>query len=139
MANYFIAFGGGNQPSGNILSTTFNTALNVMYSLTFDYAALGAGSENLYLEVAGETFTVTPNANPNMDSNWATKTFNFAGIGGSTTLKVYSGGIDNVDAIFDNVLVASIPEPEVWAMLLLGFLGIGWQMRRRQELQPVTA
>ena len=39
----------------------------------------------------------------------------------------------------DNVSIAAVPEPEVWAMLLLGFGAVGFQMRRRRKLQAVTA
>jgi hypothetical protein len=35
--------------------------------------------------------------------------------------------------------VAAVPEPEVWAMLLLGFCAIGLQIRRRGALRSVTA
>lgn len=35
--------------------------------------------------------------------------------------------------------IAAVPEPEIWAMLLLGFAAIGFQMRRRSGLRAVTA
>ena len=34
---------------------------------------------------------------------------------------------------------AAVPEPATWAMMLLGFAGIGATMRRRRRRQPVLA
>ncbi|WP_240325548.1 PEPxxWA-CTERM sorting domain-containing protein [Sphingomonas mesophila] len=38
-----------------------------------------------------------------------------------------------------SLTIAAVPEPEIWAMLLLGFGAIGFQMRRRNQLRTVTA
>jgi hypothetical protein len=34
---------------------------------------------------------------------------------------------------FDNVKVGTVPEPSTWAMMLLGFLGLGFMAYRRKE------
>ena len=140
MANYFVTFGSGNEPSGNIMSTTFNTVLGSMYTLSFDFAALGTGSETLFFQVGSDLFSVTPTANNNLDTTFASTSFNFTGTGLPTTLTIFSSGIANVDAIVDNIsVIDAVPEPGVWAMLLLGFAGIGFQMRRRRQLGLATA
>jgi hypothetical protein len=42
--------------------------------------------------------------------------------------------------ILDNVTLASgVPEPSTWAMMLIGFAGVGLQLRRRQRVISVTA
>lgn len=38
---------------------------------------------------------------------------------------------------FDNVAVAAVPEPGVWAMMLLGFAAIGFSLRRRDNSKRV--
>ena len=32
----------------------------------------------------------------------------------------------------DNVIIAEVPEPATWAMMILGFGGVGAMMRRRR-------
>ncbi|WP_339693550.1 PEPxxWA-CTERM sorting domain-containing protein [uncultured Parasphingorhabdus sp.] len=34
---------------------------------------------------------------------------------------------------FDNIAVAPIPEPSIWAMMLLGFAAVGFSLRRRDK------
>ena len=127
--NTFVAFGGGNQPSG-IASASFNTVLGSTYTVTFDFGALGAGSEPLTFTVAGETFTYNPGA-ANNPIGFTTTSFTFTGTGAATSLIVTSGGVDNVDAIIDNISIAgAVPEPGVWAMLILGFGVVGGALRR---------
>lgn len=74
--------------------------------------------------------------------NWQQYTYTFAATGASTLLSFaadasagccFGPALDNVS------MIAAIPEPEVWAMLLLGFGAIGFQMRRRGGLRTVTA
>ena len=71
------------------------------------------------------------------------------GLTGSTTgtalvtLNFDGSTINNVKALrfsstqaafeFDNVAVAAVPEPGVWAMMLLGFAAIGFSLRRREN------
>jgi len=44
----------------------------------------------------------------------------------------YNGGIDNID--FTITAVASaVPEPSTWAMMILGFAGVGFMAYRRQS------
>ena len=129
-SNTFVAFGGGNLPSG-LASTNFNTILGSTYTVSFAFAALGGGSEPLTFTVAGQTFTFNPVANNAIV--FAPGAFTFTGTGGSTSLVVTSGGFDNVDAIVDNISIAgAVPEPATWALFILGFGVIGGALRRAQ-------
>ena len=136
-SNTFVAFGGGNAPSGNILSTSFNTFLGSLYTVNFDFKAFGGGSESLTFQVGSQTHTVNPIADNTL--NFSSASFNFLGTGALTTLKVFSGGVNNVDAAVDNITISAVPEPELWAMMIFGFGLIGLQMRRRRKLITVTA
>ena len=138
-SNTFVAFGGGNQPSG-LASASFSTVLNQIYSVMFDYGALGGGTEPLVLTVAGQTFTFNPIADNSLVTTFQNGQFDFIGNGGLTSLVITSGGVDNVDAIVDNIAVTTaVPEPSTWAMMLFGFGAIGFSMRRRRRILPQVA
>lgn len=130
--NQFVAFGSGNQASGSIMSTSFNTSAGKTYTLTFDYGALGRGTDPLFVTAGGTTFSVSPTANNNLDTTFKPFTYSFAGTGGPSELRFQSGGVNDADAILDNVrLVATVPEPATWAMMILGFGIVGTGLRRR--------
>jgi len=128
--NNFVAFGGDNQASGSIMSASFATVLGQVYSLTFDFTALGNGSETLFANVGSQAFAVNPVANANLV--FQTATFAFTGTGAPTMLSFTSSGINNVDALVDNVVVAAVPEPATWTMMILGFGAVGYGMRKRK-------
>lgn len=142
MSDPFVAFGSNNQPSGTISTTTsFTLTPGETYTLTFDFAALGNVqlSDPISGTVGGHTFFVNPITNNNMDTNFTTITFTIPGDGLSGPLSFTSAGTNDVDAIIDNVvfttsenLVTAVPEPAAWAMMLLGFAGIGMAARKRR-------
>ena len=149
LANHFVAFGSGGLPAGT-LSTTFNTVAGVEYTLTFERAALGAPADNLGSDSSlqfdfdggiGGLVAVT-DVNNNLDSGFLTTHFNFIATGSTTTLSITSfdeAVFDrNLDQILDNISVtvaevAAVPEPASWAMMLVGFAGMGLAMRRRRS------
>lgn len=135
--NNFVAFGGGNQPSG-LASASFRTALGSTYTVNFDYGALGGGSEPLTFTVGGQTFTFNPVADNSIALT--STSFTFTGSGDPTSLVVTSGGVNNVDAIVDNISVvgAAVPEPTTWALMILGIGAVGGAMRRRSAKGRTT-
>jgi hypothetical protein len=55
---------------------------------------------------------------------------------------VDSAGFDVVtldDFIFGEPVATAVPEPSTWAMMLLGFAGIGWSVRKRKTLPLAKA
>jgi hypothetical protein len=52
-----------------------------------------------------------------------------------------SGGVgDNIDVILDNVSVAPVvPEPSTWAMMAIGFVGLGLAARHAARKRAVLA
>jgi hypothetical protein len=46
---------------------------------------------------------------------------------------VVLGSIGQNSFEFDNVTVAAVPEPSTWAMMILGFLGVGFMAYRRKS------
>ena len=47
--------------------------------------------------------------------------------------RVVLGSIGQNSFEFDNVTVAAVPEPATWAMMILGFLGVGFMAYRRKS------
>ena len=64
--------------------------------------------------IAGQTYTIGLDGNPNV---------NFAGPSG-----VYDG---SMDGDFSFLITAGVPEPAIWATMLLGLFGVGAALRRR--------
>jgi|tagenome__1003787_1003787.scaffolds.fasta_scaffold20791237_1 hypothetical protein len=139
MSNPFASFGSGNLPSGTI-ETSFTSVLGQAYTLAFDYAVLGAGQDQLTVNIDPlATAFVTVDANNNMDTNFTggPLTIDFFGTGGLITIDFASAGTNNADAILDNVVLTAndsgVPEPSTWAMMLLGFGTVGFAIRRRRK------
>jgi hypothetical protein len=38
-----------------------------------------------------------------------------------------------------NIVLSAVPEPSTWAMMLLGFVGLGWLYRRKARRSPVLS
>lgn len=140
--NKFVAFGGGDAGSGT-LSTSFRTTLGRLYTVAFDYAALGGGSEELNILLNGiQIFAVVPTAQnqPISFTNYSFTFAGFSGFGPNTTLSFNSTGTAGVDAILDNLSVSgSVPEPATWALMILGFGAVGGAMRRRSAVRTAVA
>ena len=130
-SNTFVAFGGGNNPSGTLMSASFNTVLGSVYTVNFDYGALGNGSEALTFTVGGQSFTFNPVADNSLVTTFGAGSFTFIGIGGVTALDVASEGLPNVDAVLDNISISgAVPEPAAWGLMILGFGAVGGALRR---------
>jgi hypothetical protein len=44
------------------------------------------------------------------------------------------GPADQQGDLLDNVVVTAVPEPFTWAMMMLGFFGVGFMAYRRKSL-----
>jgi hypothetical protein len=143
LSNHFASFGAGNVAiNGTTIAQTFSTVAGQTYSYSFNYGALGAGSEQLQFEVITgvSTQTLTAVANDNLHTVFQTATGSF--VASSSTTNISFGDLGtladtsgtNVDFIIDNVSVAAVPEPSTWAMMILGFLGVGFVAYRRRGI-----
>jgi PEP-CTERM motif len=144
LANHFASFGSGDVPvDGVTIGQTFGTASGQSYSLTFNYGALGGGSELLQFEILSglSPQILTAVANDNLDNVFQTMTVLFTASASTTTISFGDlGGLStdqlkggSVDFILDNVAVTAVPEPSSWAMMILGFLGVGFMAYRREK------
>lgn len=112
------------------------TALGTVYNLSFAYsprtgvAASSNGIEVFWDGVSQGIFTGSTNAN----TAWVLESLNVIGTG-FDSLKFSAVGIsDSYGGSLDAIsLTAAIPEPSTWAMMILGFCGVGFMTYRRRS------
>ncbi|MCL6730112.1 choice-of-anchor C family protein [Sphingomonas sp. SE220] len=124
------------------------TGLNIGQGYTITFWASknpdgGSDPRTGLVSVGGQTGAFAYSAfNSLADMQWAPYSFYF--VADATSMFLTFAADASAGCCFgpalDNVgIIDAVPEPEVWAMLLLGFFGIGVQMRRRGVLRTVTA
>jgi hypothetical protein len=104
---------------------TFN---NGYFTAAFSYGAQQAVvSDNL-----GDSKTFAVNS-----STPTFATFGWAGVSSISIVSATDGLFQQI--VFDNLSVSAVPEPATWAMMLLGFLGLGFMACRRKSPPILTA
>ena len=112
------------------------TAIGQTYTLTFAYShnlftPSSATSASASVAV-GSLFDIVMHSTgdtSNLDWQIYSNTFTATGTTTRLTFTNLTGGV-NEGVFLDAVSVAAVPEPATWAMMLLGFCGIGFAMRR---------
>jgi hypothetical protein len=69
-----------------------------------------------------------PGSNPGTTENYV-----FTATGTSETLTLSQSSLTQASPIIDNISIAAVPEPSTWAMMLLGFFGLGFMAYRRKN------
>ncbi len=93
-----------------------------------------AGADNLlyvsgpaYADFSGISFSVA-NGNSYNWANFPVTTGNFL-----ASSNIDPGGVGCCQSEFTQVSVSAVPEPSTWAMMILGFFGIGFMAYRRKS------
>jgi hypothetical protein len=123
----------GSSGAETNLSTIMSFAAG-SYTLTFDLAgnARNDGSKTTVITLGNFTTQITLAAT----DPYALHTLNITTTGGNLVFSDLSGGNNNIGNILDNVTVATvaaIPEPGTWAMMLIGFAGLGFAFRQSRR------
>lgn len=131
----YQAYMGGVGSLGYI-SQTFADVLGQTYTVSVWEAGLGGTPSEFDIAINGTDFV---DINPAPASPYTQYTFTFTGTG-SDTLSI-SGQNDPSYQLIDNVSVtAGVPEPSTWAMMLIGFAGLGFaRYRRARKGAPARA
>jgi len=139
--NQFVTMGGGF--GGPNATTTWSTSITGLtagtaYSLSF----MMANEDNPFDAQAFQSINVSINGSapvtftaaysgPSYWGDWLTETLGFTAVAGTESL-VFTATTPT-DVGLDNVQVtAGVPEPSTWAMMLIGFAGLGYMAFRRK-------
>ena len=136
----FVALDGDSHVAGSISQTLNNLQIGKTYTLTFEWAAaqlanrIGDITEQLQVSFGGESqlTSVLPVVSQGF-SGWQSVKMFFTPTATTQTLTFLSLGTPNglpPMALLDGASL-TVPEPGTWAMMLLGFGGIGAMIRRR--------
>ena len=115
------------------------TEIGGVYTLSFVYShnlftPSSATSASASLSVGSLLDTISHSTGDTSNLDWLTYTNTFTATGTTTRLTFtnLTGGV-NEGIFLDAVSVAAVPEPATWAMMLLGFAGIGMALRRTRK------
>jgi hypothetical protein len=140
----FVGLDGDSDYRGEISQLITGLTVGQSYHLSFEWAAAqlrnrtGDITEQLHVTFGGQSFDTEILGVPSGGfSGWKAAGFNFTATSGSQVLKFLSIGTPNSlppIASIDGVSLTAVPEPAVWAMMLIGFGGMGAMLRRRRAL-----
>jgi PEP-CTERM motif len=131
--------GSGNSPAGELQSlTSLSTG---SYTVQFEFAGneRGALPETTVISIGNQSFSLTP---PNSQGYTLTTLF-FTNVSGQLSFTDL-GPSDQQGNLIDNIVVTTgVPEPSTWAMMVLGFVGLGFaafcRSSGKSRLEGVTA
>jgi len=129
---------------GAISQTISGLNVGQQYTVGFDWAAAqqhgftGATTEQWKVSLGGQTQSTAVYNNANHGfSGWMHESFTFTATTGSEALSFLAFGTPSGEppfSLLDGVtMVAAVPEPETWALMLCGMGLIGGLQRRRRN------
>jgi len=118
------------SPTGvSNLSQTLSTVAGTTYDVSFFLDLVGSTSIPITVSFGDGNLTLT---NPTTGQGFQEFSFTGTATSGSTILNF--GLTDSALSGLDDVSVtAAVPEPSTWAMMLLGFAGVGFMAYRRKS------
>jgi choice-of-anchor C domain-containing protein len=154
IGSYWTPAGGTHSIDLNALSAgsifqTVATVVGQTYQVSFDLAGNPDGAPIVKLAIADATglpgaaylFDTTGKTKTNM--GWTAFTYDFTADSTATTLTFsnsnQSGFTTPYGAALDNISISSVPEPTSWALMLVGFGGLGMAVRSRRSRVAVCA
>ena len=135
--------------SGNAagsISQTFDTVAGKAYDVNFWLAGNpngGPQTKGVTVSASGATpqtddFTLQPTDTLG-HMGYQPYSYMFNAASNSTTLTFSSDTASPDGAVLDNVSVTAVPEPAAWAMMIVGFFGLGALLRSRRKSAKAAA
>jgi hypothetical protein len=131
---YFLDLTGyhDNVPYGGV-SQSIATTVGGKYALTFWLGSSAQyGVPDSIAASAGSASGIFTSTDPTSNNAWQLETLLFTATGPSTLISLVGNSGDHYIGL-DNVAVEAVPEPSTWAMMILGFLGVGIMAYRRNN------
>jgi hypothetical protein len=123
--------GNGHNPAGQLTSAATFGPGNYVLTFTLGGNDRGAPSQTTVVTLGGQTLGSFDLAS---GDPFITRTISFSVIGGGGSLQFTENGpSDQQGNLLDNVVLTAVPEASTWAMMLLGFLGVGFMAYRRKN------
>jgi hypothetical protein len=136
-SNGFLAIGSATENFGTLnlsgIPFTYNTLFTLLVNFTLPAGTPGGGT--VYSAVVGGSVTNSTTGGVLFDFNNTPQTINYTG--GSFTLAINDVSVNSSELPTNTAITGTIrtavPEPATWALMLLGFGGIGLTMQRRRR------
>jgi hypothetical protein len=133
--NYALLSYNGNGGNLATLTQTFAAAIAQFYTFSFYYNTDSQNPFELKASFDGNNLVTIQNSNV---SGWTLETFTVFGSVGTNTVQFSfydSGSTERGQGNIglDTVSVTAVPEPSTWAMIILGFAGVGFMSYRRKN------
>jgi hypothetical protein len=162
--NYFYGVDSTYHPSA-LTQEISGLTVGHTYTLTFDYAAAqqfqydGNTVDQWVVTLGGHTIaTTTIDLPSHAFSGWETDSVTFTYEGGGGLLSFVNNGMGGCNSDFENCAVtdpsasggppfslldgvslsSSVPEPSTWAMILVGFAGLGYAGLRNRRRSAIS-
>jgi hypothetical protein len=120
-----------NNPAGQLQSVAILPTGDYSVSFVLSGNQRGFAQQTTQINIGGlggQSFFITPT-----DDVYQNYSLTFLGASGQLSF-IESGPSDLRGNLLDNVVVADVPEPSTWAMMILGFFGVGFMAYRRKGL-----
>ena len=119
--------GTGFSPSGQLQSVASFGLGDYVVTFVLSGNQRNAPEQTTTISLGGQSFSITPT-----DDVYHTYTHTFVGASGQLGF-LESGPSDQQGNLLDNVVLSAVPEPSTWAMMILGFAGVGFMAYRRRK------
>lgn len=127
-----------NSSMAQVISTTIDQA----YLLSFAYSPRTnvLGSSNGIEVYWNGSLAGSYTGFTSLNNAWTLETITVTGTGSDKLEFRAVGASDSYGGSLDAISIAAIPEPSIWAMLILGFAGVGFLgYRRRNQAKTLSA
>ena len=125
--------------TGNATDTSYYYTFNTLGNYKIDVTSTG----NLLANNPENPFVITAGTTPGAGTVVATSSFGVTSSDAKAILAkgyytVTISGVQPNEALSSTVSVAAVPEPAAWALMIVGFAGIGGAVRRRSSVASVA-